>query len=89
MSFTEQCKSAADLIGEFAGGIVSTNEATSDALSKIIEVLTQQEERIEMLTNIIYELAPEYEIIETAADTDEERREMVNRYMNHNNDYMK
>ena len=46
-----------------------------------------QEERISALTEVVYELAPEYEIIETMADSEEERRDLLARYMNHNDSY--
>ena len=79
---------AAERINENFEFLAEQNEVTIETLSTILDVLKHQEERIEMLIDIIHELAPEYEIIETAAETDEERQEMVNKYMNHNMDYM-
>lgn len=73
----------------------SNDEASqSEILQRAIAILTMmqkhmeaQEERISALTEVVYELAPEYEIIETMADSEEERRDLLARYMNHNDSY--
>lgn len=53
----------------------------------IIEGLTHaidaQGERIDMLSNILYEIAPEWQLIAAMSNSDEERQNMVSRYMNH------
>lgn len=59
--------------------------ATLVMMQKFMEA---QEERISALTDTVYELAPEYEIIETMTDSTEERMELLGKYMNHNNDYL-
>lgn len=81
LNFTER-------IVENFNTLAEDNSAMTEILIRVIDALNRQEERIEMLMDIIHELAPEYEIIETAAETDEERQEKVNKYMNHNMDYM-
>lgn len=48
-----------------------------------VEEIKHLHEHISELYKIIYELAPDYEIIETMAETDEERRAMCDAYMNH------
>ncbi len=69
---------------------MTTQEALSRTLAVVEQMakhITRQEERISALTKVVYELAPEYEIIETMADSEEERRDLLARYMNHNDSY--
>ena len=68
---------------------------TEGALKRTLAVVEQmarhmdrQDERISALTDVVYELAPEYEIIDAMAESPEERQEMLGRYMNHNFDYL-
>ena len=55
-----------------------------EELNRLRDIIENQNERIETLSHILHEIAPEYEVIETMAETDDERTEMVERYMNHN-----
>lgn len=45
------------------------------------------EARLTALIDTVYQIAPEKEIIDTLADSEEERQEMTERYMNHGNFY--
>lgn len=55
---------------------------------KIVEIVSDQQKTIEKLMDLLYEIAPEYEIIETLADSEEERKELLSRYMNLNENYL-
>ena len=54
-----------------------------DTLDFCVEEIKHLHEHINELYKIIYELAPEYELIETMAESAEERRAMCDAYMNH------
>lgn len=54
-----------------------------DNLDFCVEEIKHLHEHINELYKIIYELAPDYEIIETMAESDAERRAMCDAYMNH------
>jgi hypothetical protein len=66
-----------------------TNKGTQkrDGLNALIETVKAQQERITELERVVYDLAPEFEIIETMADSEEERRELLDSYLNLNNNY--
>ena len=71
---------------------LETDQTLSNVIEnqkQLIEIITDQEERISYLNKIIYDLFPEIEIIETAADNDEERKLWTQRYLNLNENYMK
>ena len=50
---------------------------------KLCNYVEYQEERINTLYDIIYKLAPELEIIETMAETEDEEQAYIDKYMNH------
>lgn len=80
------CASLVDL----ASGQYSSSKLITESIKQIavlFSIIERQEERIAELSRIVYELAPEYEVIETMSNSDEERRCLVNRYMNHCEDY--
>ena len=52
------------------------------------EVLGDNRDRIDTLYDRIYDLLPELEVIETMADNPEEEAELLNKYLNLNNDYL-
>lgn len=58
------------------------------ALDKQRQILSQQQQKIDDLYNIIDLIAPDMDIIETMAESDEEKQEYINKYMNHG-DYLK
>lgn len=60
---------------------------TEEYLQRICDLFEHQEERIKMLYELLYKIAPELEIIETLADTEEQEREYIEKYMNHG-DYL-
>lgn len=77
-------------------GVSTMNDARAELEEKgrilgILEGITHaidaQGERIDMLTQILHEIAPDWELIATMANTDEERRSMISKYMNHNRNY--
>ena len=60
-----------------------------DNLWKMIDLQRQQQQQqIDELYNIINSMAPDMDIIETMAESDEEKQEYINKYMNHG-DYLK
>lgn len=52
-------------------------------LEGLAHAIDNQGERIDMLTQILHEIAPEWQLIAAMANSDEERQNMVSRYMNH------
>lgn len=56
-------------------------------LEGLAHAIDNQGERIDMLTQIMHEIAPDWELIATMAETDDERRSMISKYMNHNRNY--
>lgn len=58
-------------------------EITAEYIGRLLDVINHQEERINRLYDALYAIAPDIEIIETLAETEEERQEMISRYMNH------
>lgn len=68
---------------ELIGGTVELMHSNLASMESVIELIGQLKEHIETLYKIIYELAPDYEIIETMAESDEERRALCDAYMNH------
>lgn len=53
----------------------------------LIEIVKNTKDRVAMFSNELYELFPEIDIVESIAETDEERRDMMQRYANANPDY--
>ena len=81
---------AASINAMLIGGVVELMQTNADNVAGImnnidfcVEEIKHLHEHISELYKIIYELAPEYEIIETMADSDEERRAMCDAYMKH------
>lgn len=64
-------------------GVVEQMQASLANEGHMIEQIGQLHEHIKTLYKIIDDLAPEYKIIETMAETEEERRAMCDAYMNH------
>ena len=56
---------------------------TDETLNKMCDILEYQEQRISALYETIFKIAPELEIIETMAETEEEQQEYIEKYMNH------
>lgn len=63
--------------------LIECTEALSKNLDRALELIEHQNERIEKLSNLLYKLAPEVDIIETLAESPEEETDMIDRYMNH------
>lgn len=79
-----------DVNTDLIGGVVETMQSNVNNVGRIINTLNvfldeikYLHEHIRELYKIIHELAPDYEIIETMAETAEERAAMCNAYMNH------
>ena len=79
-----------DVNNDLMGGVVETMQSNANNVDRIINTLNvfldeikYLHEHIRELYKIIHELAPDYEIIETMAETDEERRALCDAYMNH------
>ena len=53
-------------------------------IDRLINIIHQQQERITDLADKLYSIAPELETIEMIAEDNEQKQEMVNRYMCHN-----
>ena len=79
-----------DVNTDLMGGVVETMQSNVNNVGRIINTLNffldeieHLHEHIGELYKIIYELAPDYEIIETMAETAAERKAMCDAYMNH------
>ena len=79
-----------DVNTDLMGGVVETMQSNVNNVGRIINTLNifldeikYLHEHIGELYKIIYELAPDYEIIETMAETAAERKAMCDAYMNH------
>ena len=63
-------------------------ESVTSIIQRMIEIIQNQNDRIESLSATVYMIAPEIEVIETLADSEDEKWKMIDRYMNHNDDYV-
>lgn len=63
--------------------ILESTERLSKNLDRALKIIEHQNERISMLSDIVYKLAPDIEIIETMAENPEEEADMIAKYMNH------
>lgn len=61
--------------------------ANTEFISELLKMVKFQREQIERLTDTVYKIAPELDIIETMAETPEEEAELIDRYMNHNSEW--
>lgn len=61
---------------------VQALEDTIEAMKEIIKMLLQH---IDGLNDTLFDIAPDVEIIDAIADSEEERQEMLEQYMNHGN----
>lgn len=75
---------------ELIKGVVGLMQSNVDNMTNIIKTLDfcykeidHLYEHVKELYKIIHELAPDYEIIETMAESADERHAMCNAYMNH------
>ena len=75
---------------DIMSGVVEIMQSTANNMGRMlrvhdsyIEAIKHLQEHVRELYKIIHELAPDYEIIETMAETAEERAAMCNAYMNH------
>lgn len=75
------------LILEAIDNLNKTVQAQQDFILFLAKSITQQSEHIGELYQLIHKIAPELEIIETMADTAEEEKEYLDKYMNHG-DYL-
>ena len=52
-------------------------------IKELCAFIKQQQEQTNNLYDILYKIAPDLEIIETMADSEEELQEYIDKYMNH------
>ena len=88
LSFTEQITEIVNQQNKVINENTGTLDVIVDQLNRMADLLKDQSEHITALYEIIYKLAPEYEIIETMADSEEEEQKLLARYMNHNDAYL-
>lgn len=82
--------SVADAIQQLMNDSIDTSDEIHriiGLISDLTSIIDRQNDRISQLTDIIYDLAPEYEVIETMAADEAEKREILSRYMNRNENY--
>lgn len=72
---------------EAINNLSETVQAQQDFILFLAKSITQQAEHISALYQLIHKIAPELEIIETMAETAEEEKEYLDKYMNHG-DYL-
>ena len=68
-------------------GITETANAHTKLIGKLLGMIEVQHEKIERLTDVVYKIAPDLDLIETLAETPEEETELIDRYMNHNSEW--
>ena len=54
-----------------------------ETIKNLFTIIHQQQQRIDTLSDAIYRIAPELEIIETMSDTPEQQQFLIEHYMNH------
>lgn len=54
-----------------------------ETIKNLFTIIHQQQQRINALTDALYRIAPELEIIEAISDTPEQQQFLIERYMNH------
>jgi len=82
--------SVADAIQQLLNNSIGTSDEIHriiGLISDLTSIIDRQNDRISQLTDIIYDLVPEYEVIETMATDEAEKREILSRYMNRNENY--
>lgn len=75
---------------------MSENETKMlELIKKLFEIVQMLDKRLDdeiernkMLSETVYQMAPDIEVIETMAADDDERQELIDIYMNHRDDYM-
>lgn len=85
----------AEMNGVNRKGTTTTADVLKDLRAEIkelkqsvTEILKDNCDRLDSLYDRIYDLLPELEVIETMADNPEEEAELLNKYLNLNNDYL-
>jgi hypothetical protein len=58
-----------------------------NTVHKQMMIISDLMERVKALQDSLYDIAPELEIIDTMADSEEERKELISRYINRNEEY--
>ena len=64
--------------------ILDSVTSQDKVIEGLIDIIHQHQERIKDLSDKLYSIAPELETIETIAEDEEQKQEMINRYMCHN-----
>ena len=75
-----------ELIAILISGIKNNAEIagiTGEHIIKLLDIIEHQEQRINRLYDIVYQLAPDLEIIQILSKTEEDQQELINKYMNH------
>lgn len=67
--------------------ILEAVNAHTEFIGELLKMVKFQREQIERLTDTVYKIAPELDIIETMAETPGEEAELIDRYMNHNSEW--
>jgi len=67
--------------------ILEAVNSHTEFISELLKMVKFQREQIERLTDTVYKIAPELDVIETVAETPEEEAELIDRYMNRNPDW--
>ena len=63
--------------------ILEAVNSHTEFISELLKMVKFQREQIERLTDTVYKIAPELDVIETMAETAEEEKEYLDKYMNH------
>lgn len=87
MTLSEQLTELLRDLTEEGKGQTETISRIISLISGIAEIIENQDERISQLSEVVYALAPEYEVIETMSADEEEKTELLARYMNRNENY--
>ena len=77
-------KSQIQLLTERVLELQEQLQATQELTMRILDLFAGQSDRLDAINTTLYQIAPEIEIIETMADSPEERQAMIDQYMNHN-----
>ena len=75
------------IIRHKSGKDPATRDEVQTLTMGLANVLNEHERRLDIMATIMAEIAPEYPYIMEEAKDDDDRRELVRKYMNHNMKY--
>lgn len=65
------------------GGLTDQLKEVVDLQKQLLSHIQYQDDKIKMLEGLVTDLAPDLDIIEMIAEDEDEKREMITRYLNY------